>query len=73
MTKLSGKVPVYYTLDDLASSAFDRRIFIKGVGFAVSAVPRLPLIAHASANSSNEGIETADIAASAIALLFPRR
>ena len=40
--------------------AFDRRKFIKGVGFAVLTVQCLPLIAHASGHSPGEGNNDAD-------------
>ena len=40
--------------------AFDRRVFIKGVGFAVLTVQCLPLIAHASGDSPHEDNGAAD-------------
>ena len=40
--------------------AFDRRMFIKGVGFAVLTVQCLPLIAHASGDSPNGNNGAAD-------------
>ena len=40
--------------------AFDRRKFIKGVGFAVLTVQCLPLIAHASGHSPSAGNKDAD-------------
>jgi hypothetical protein len=40
--------------------AFDRRMFIKGVGFAVLTVQCLPLITQASGDSPNDDNGTAD-------------
>jgi len=40
--------------------AFDRRKFIKGLGFAVLTVQCLPLIAHASGDSPRAGNKDAD-------------
>jgi hypothetical protein len=45
---------------DAAASASDRRLFLKGAGFAVLAVQCLPLFAHASADSPNDGEDAAD-------------
>ena len=61
MTKPSEIANVHDVVDDVDEAiAFDRRNFIKGVGFAVLTVQCLPLIAHASGNSPRDGNEAAD-------------
>ena len=61
MTKPREIVSVHYMVDDVDEAiAWDRRTFIKGVGFAVLTVQCLPLIAQASGNSLSDGNEAAD-------------
>jgi hypothetical protein len=45
---------------DGATRASDRRTVVRDVGVAVLIVQMLPWIAHAAANSSNDGIEAKD-------------
>jgi hypothetical protein len=61
MTKPSEKVHVHDVVDKADEAiAFDRRRFIRGVGFAVLTVQCLPLIAHASGHPPGDDNETAD-------------
>jgi hypothetical protein len=61
VTKPREIVNVHHMVNDVDEAiALDRRKFIKGVGFAVSTVQCLPLIAHSSGNSPSDGNEAAD-------------
>ena len=61
MTKPSEILSVPHVVDDVEEAiAFDRRRFIKRVGFAVLTVQCLPLLAHASGNSTTDGNGAAD-------------
>ena len=61
MTKPTETVSVHDMVDDIEEAiAFDRRQFFRGVGVAVLTVQFLPLIAHASGNTSRDGNEAAD-------------
>jgi hypothetical protein len=61
MTNLSEKVPVQISVDeDSEGIAIDRRMFVKGVGFAVLTAQCLSLIACASGNSPSYDNEAAN-------------
>jgi hypothetical protein len=61
MTKPREIVSVHDMVDDVDERiAVDRRVFMKGVGFAVLTVQCLPLIAHASGNSPGDSTGAAD-------------